>query len=147
MPKHTVEPWCSFCEKYQDKLIRGPVINICDECLTLCNHLLRPDVPPPKAWAERVADRKRLQRLTGVGLVLLDQPPVASARLESNDVSSCAFCRKSRYEVSKLVAGEHRRPTVGREVSAEVERNRTVYICAACVELCNEVVALDRERR
>jgi ATP-dependent protease Clp ATPase subunit len=147
MPTNPVEPWCAFCERYQHRLVRGPSINICDECLTICNHLLRPDIPPPKSWAERVADRRRPQRLTGVGLVLLDEATVASRGLESKQVPSCSFCRKSQHEVSRLVAGEQRGAAVGRELGAEIERIRTVYICAACVELCNGIIALDGERR
>ena len=34
---------CSFCGKYQDqvkKLIAGPDVYICDECVDLCNEIL-----------------------------------------------------------------------------------------------------------
>jgi hypothetical protein len=34
---------CSFCGKDQDqvsKLIAGPSVNICDECVDLCNDIL-----------------------------------------------------------------------------------------------------------
>ncbi|HET8671503.1 MAG TPA: ClpX C4-type zinc finger protein [Candidatus Saccharimonadales bacterium] len=34
---------CSFCQKDQDevrKLIAGPSVNICDECVDLCNDIL-----------------------------------------------------------------------------------------------------------
>jgi len=35
---------CSFCQKDQDevrKLIAGPSVNICDECVDLCNDILQ----------------------------------------------------------------------------------------------------------
>lgn len=38
-----VVPRCSFCGKPQDevrKLIPGPAINICDECVAVCNEIL-----------------------------------------------------------------------------------------------------------
>jgi hypothetical protein len=62
-------------------------------------------------------------------------------------VPSCSFCRKSHHEVSKLVAGEQRRPAVGRDLAEEIDCVATVYICAGCVELCYEIVALDMDRR
>ena len=135
-----VEPWCAFCEKYPDaKLICGPLKNICEECVALCDHLLRPDLPIQDTWAARIADRKRLQRLTGVGLVLLDGWTPNSGGPESKHVPNCSFCRKSQHEVSKLIASEQRRPALSRDLRGEIERMATVYICAECVELCNAI--------
>jgi hypothetical protein len=37
----------------------------------------------------------------------------------------CSFCNKSRHEVEKLIAGPG------------------VYICGECVELCNQILAVD----
>ena len=40
--------YCSFCGKPQSeakKLIAGPGVYICDECISLCNDLLTPDEP------------------------------------------------------------------------------------------------------
>lgn len=141
MPLNPVERWCAFCEKYPDaKLIRGPLKNICEECVVICDHLLRPDLPIQDSWAERIADRKRLQRLTGVGLALLGERTATSGGLESEQVPSCSFCRKGQHEVSKLIAGEQRRPAVSRDLRGEIERMATVYICAECVELCNDIL-------
>ena len=43
-PAAPEEPWkCSFCAKSQHevkKLIAGPGINICDECVDLCDEIL-----------------------------------------------------------------------------------------------------------
>ena len=39
-------PTCSFCGKRHDevnKLIAGPDVNICDECVRLCNEIVAED--------------------------------------------------------------------------------------------------------
>jgi hypothetical protein len=42
--------YCSFCGKSQNqvaKLIAGPTVFICDECVDICNNVIAgPDVPP-----------------------------------------------------------------------------------------------------
>ena len=41
--KPTAHPMCSFCgkpERIVEKLIAGPGINICDECVALCVEIL-----------------------------------------------------------------------------------------------------------
>lgn len=45
-----------------------------------------------------------------------------------NDALSCSFCGKSQSEVRKLIAGP------------------MVYICDACVELCNDIIAEEYEK-
>ena len=40
--------YCSFCGKSQHevkKLIAGPSVFICDECIELCNDIVRDEVP------------------------------------------------------------------------------------------------------
>ncbi len=40
--------YCSFCGKSQHevkKLIAGPSVFICDECIDLCNDIIREEVP------------------------------------------------------------------------------------------------------
>ncbi|MFM2112032.1 MAG: hypothetical protein RLZZ271_692, partial [Pseudomonadota bacterium] len=40
--------YCSFCSKSQHevkKLIAGPSVFICDECIDLCNDIIRDEVP------------------------------------------------------------------------------------------------------
>ena len=52
---------CSFCGKTQDqvkKLIAGPDVCICDECIELCNEILDEDVVP-KAEYLRILDSFR----------------------------------------------------------------------------------------
>jgi ATP-dependent Clp protease ATP-binding subunit ClpX len=58
---------CSFCGKSQEqvrKLIAGPGVYICDECVELCNEildeeLLDPNGPMPHAPAKTEPPRKR----------------------------------------------------------------------------------------
>ncbi|MCF8167652.1 MAG: ATP-dependent Clp protease ATP-binding subunit ClpX, partial [Rhodoferax sp.] len=41
--------YCSFCGKSQHevkKLIAGPSVFVCDECIDLCNEIIRDEVPP-----------------------------------------------------------------------------------------------------
>ena len=47
--------YCSFCGKSQHevkKLIAGPSVFICDECIELCNDIIRDEVAPDKAGAK-----------------------------------------------------------------------------------------------
>jgi len=42
--------YCSFCGKSQHevkKLIAGPSVFVCDECIELCNEIIRDELPPP----------------------------------------------------------------------------------------------------
>jgi ATP-dependent protease Clp ATPase subunit len=47
----------------------------------------------------------------------------------SHTALTCSFCNKSQFEVVKLVAGPG------------------VYICDACVDLCNQIIAEELRRR
>ena len=45
--------YCSFCGKAQHevkKLIAGPSVFICDECIDLCNDIVRDDLPAPETF-------------------------------------------------------------------------------------------------
>ena len=47
--------YCSFCGKSQHevkKLIAGPSVFICDECIELCNDIIRDEVPAEGAGAK-----------------------------------------------------------------------------------------------
>ncbi|QTD44245.1 ATP-dependent Clp protease ATP-binding subunit ClpX [Ottowia testudinis] len=51
--------YCSFCGKSQHevkKLIAGPSVFICDECIDLCNDIIREEVPADGAAAENRDD-------------------------------------------------------------------------------------------
>ena len=48
--------YCSFCGKSQDevrKLIAGPSVYICDECVELCNDILREELQDTGESAHR----------------------------------------------------------------------------------------------
>jgi ATP-dependent Clp protease ATP-binding subunit ClpX len=56
--------YCSFCGKSQHevkKLIAGPSVFICDECIELCNDIIRDEVPAeaPTAKAPSPTCRSR----------------------------------------------------------------------------------------
>jgi hypothetical protein len=49
--------YCSFCGKSQHevrKLIAGPSVFICDECVDLCNDIIREEVQEAQAEAARI---------------------------------------------------------------------------------------------
>lgn len=71
---------CSFCTKPNTKVrkvIAGPGVYICDECVTLCCDILREEAAGPrlKAWE----DEHTLEEV----LATLPQVAAASAQLES----------------------------------------------------------------
>ena len=50
--------YCSFCGKSQHevkKLIAGPSVFICDECIDLCNDIIRDELPPTTTQPEKGA--------------------------------------------------------------------------------------------
>lgn len=50
---------CSFCGKLQDqvrKLVAGPAVYICDECIDLCNEIIAEEGLPTQAPAEEVEE-------------------------------------------------------------------------------------------
>jgi ClpX C4-type zinc finger len=51
---------CSFCGKDQDavaKLVAGPGVYICNECVELCNHIFAEEaVPRVPGWTDRPDD-------------------------------------------------------------------------------------------
>ena len=70
---------CSFCAKPSadvEKVIAGPGVYICNECVGLCNDILRSDQQPPldsdtrlSAWEEGMTDEQILDQLPRVAAV------------------------------------------------------------------------------
>jgi hypothetical protein len=71
---------CSFCAKPSsevERIVAGPGVYICNECVGLCNDVLRSEQPDPlasatrlAAWEEGMADEQildQLPRIAGVG--------------------------------------------------------------------------------
>jgi ATP-dependent Clp protease ATP-binding subunit ClpX len=57
------ELYCSFCGKSQDevkKLIAGPSVYICDECIELCNDIISEEIP--EAAELKSKDRERIYK-------------------------------------------------------------------------------------
>src|SRR5580765_649512 len=50
-----------------------------------------------------------------------------SKKTGNGDVLRCSFCNKSQRDVKKLIAGP------------------SVYVCDECVEICNEIIAEDKQ--
>src|SRR5207344_1061460 len=63
--------YCSFCGKSQHevkKLIAGPSVFICDECIELCNDIIRDEVPAESGAAK--AQRSDLPVPTEIKAIL-----------------------------------------------------------------------------
>jgi len=89
--EHGADLSCSFCGKSQDKvrkLISGPTVYICDECIKLCNDIIAKeaerDEPAPESTPA---------------------PPKEQVRAKSLSLLYCSFCGKSQRDVKKLIAG------------------------------------------
>jgi ATP-dependent protease Clp ATPase subunit len=81
--QHDLKLACSYCKKSQEevrKLIAGPTVYICDECIRLCNALLAESTKPVKP------------------------PPQPGDRVEKSPFC-CSFCGKNKREVRGLIAG------------------------------------------
>jgi ATP-dependent Clp protease ATP-binding subunit ClpX len=66
---------CSFCSKENeavDKIIAGPGLYICNECVSLCNDILRDagDVPTPAWQWETMSDEELLDSLPRIASVV-----------------------------------------------------------------------------
>ncbi|MGH3188430.1 MAG: ClpX C4-type zinc finger protein [Streptosporangiaceae bacterium] len=70
---------CSFCAKQSaevEKVIAGPGVYICNECVELCNHILRAEQQKPSApatqlpaWEETMTDEQILDLLPRIAAV------------------------------------------------------------------------------
>jgi len=81
MAKFDAHLKCSFCGKSQDKvrkLIAGPGVYICDECIDLCNEILDEELLENQAVSNNSGQvKKKLQT---------DNPPQKSISLELNSI-------------------------------------------------------------
>jgi hypothetical protein len=60
---------CSFCGKEKEavaKMIAGPGVYICDECVELCNHILAEELVPKVPGGAERPDEELLARLARV---------------------------------------------------------------------------------
>ena len=112
---------CNFCLNSQHdvtKLIAGPHVFICDECVGRCNEIIAKEDMPLSICDDCVDDYYRSLTPYVPGLKNIGKEPNADYR-----PLCCNFCHKTQHEVMKLIAGPH------------------VLICDECVGLCNEIIA------
>jgi hypothetical protein len=67
MSEDDTKPTCSFCGKTQDevrKLIAGPKVYICDECIDLCNDIIMDETTVDGTFRWRVLVAARCWRLS-----------------------------------------------------------------------------------
>jgi ClpX C4-type zinc finger len=89
--ERTVNLACSYCDKTHRevrKLIAGPTVYICDECVKLCNDILAEEAQRTHLATDETAS-----------------PPKRHEGARESGPKLCSFCGKSRAEVSKLIAG------------------------------------------
>jgi len=115
---------CSFCGKRRRevrKLISGPRVFICNECVVLCREIIGP--PPP-------VDASKPPERTTADLPAQPLPDDEDVTAEKKppDEMHCSFCGKLKTEVARLVTGP------------------TLYICDQCVELCEDIIAEELEQ-
>ena len=109
---------CSFCGKRRRevrKLISGPRVFICNECVVLCREIIGPQPP--------LAEPRQPERTTAdlPAQALPDEEDVTAEKKPPDD-KHCSFCGKLDTKVAKLIAGP------------------TVYICDECVGLCEDII-------
>jgi hypothetical protein len=106
---------CSFCgvdKSMSGRLIAGPGVLVCDQCVATAQDLL-------DQGGDRVSGQSRL----------VDLDP-------SDRKARCSFCGKKRYRVSGLVAAPDR-PPVGKFARA----SEAPRICNNCLMLCDEILS------
>jgi hypothetical protein len=91
----SVDLSCTFCGKSQRdvrKLIAGPTVYICDECIKKCNDIFAEEAKRMELAPERTPSPPKEQK----------------GAKKPKQTLCCSFCGKSQKEVKKLIAG----PTV-----------------------------------
>jgi ATP-dependent protease Clp ATPase subunit len=114
---------CSFCGKRKGevrKLVSGPRVFICDECVVRCRDILGPRPPAPPEDEDPA--RRTIEEMPSVPVS--DDEDVTTERKPPDD-RHCSFCGKEKGAVGRLITGP------------------TVFICNECVELCEEILASD----
>lgn len=145
---------CSFCGKRNEqvkKLIAGPSVYICNECIDLCNQIIENEILDEELSEtshlklEVPLKPQEIHRLLEIGQFTEQEQKVLRRMAKGGryyevvarelgvgrDVVrqaarriflECSFCEKSHNQVKKLIAGP------------------SVYICDECIELCSEII-------
>src|SRR5215475_2545914 len=130
---------CNFCGKSQSvvkKLIAGPSVNICNECIDICNEITADDHKnhsgrPKMGFIEKscVMTKGDMNRvLARIASQIVSWHGGRQTMRQSVDKLRCSFCGKSQSVVKKLVAGP------------------SVNICNECIDICSEIVADDHKK-
>ena len=98
---------CSFCGKHQDeveRMIIGPGVNICSECIGLCHDLLsdKPD-QPKSARPARGANRAHIQPADDLDINILTPIPNAANVMEDKLPAFAVTANQSR-QISRVKA-------------------------------------------
>jgi ATP-dependent Clp protease ATP-binding subunit ClpX len=92
-PKYDSHLKCSFCGKSQEqvrKLIAGPGVYICDECVDLCNEILDEELfdgnatAPQPAPRPEPAEKRRSSRLSNISLDRIPKPKEIKKHLDEH---------------------------------------------------------------
>ena len=96
---------CSFCGKRRRevrKLISGPRVFICNECVARCRQILGPPPPPEATPAQPERTTADLPAQT-----LPDDEDVTAEKKPPDD-SHCSFCGKAKTDVGAARLGPDR---------------------------------------
>ena len=133
---------CSFCGKSQKqvkKLIAGPGVYICDECIDLCNEIIRDELPAQDAAREaaqaRHANRKKSPRQLA-----------AEARAQSEAQQLHLSIREIYRKLASALHPDREPDPAERERMMSLTGRRTVpqiFIGETHVGGCDDLMALD----
>jgi hypothetical protein len=171
--KNIEELCCSFCGKngrMVRKLITGPSVCICDECIWRCNRIIHEereehgdepanprDIPLPKRLRVLVSLESRLvdHLMAWRDRTLAVLPDAVQQAIQSLGDSARGLRAESERWISEQVVPMTNEETVTlccsfcgkpqREVRTLIAGPNT-YICDECIGLCNDIIAEDSEQ-
>ena len=93
--------YCSFCGKSQHevkKLIAGPSVFICDECIDLCNEIIRDELPALAEGKQARSDLPTPAEIKGNldNYVIGQEKAKRTLRWRSTTITSACATRKRR---------------------------------------------------
>ena len=123
---------CSFCGKSQDevkKLIAGPTVYICDECIELCNDI--------------IAEESKLEESMGPDVKKLPKPQEIKEVLDEYVIGQ----DRAKKILSVAVYNHYKRvEAMGKPGAAKKMFSRAVEIKPQCVEAMRELRIMNMRR-